>query len=652
MHYLVLLAPIFFIANNASANSEKENANLIQRTLKSTVIIESILKTGEAGFGSGFFIDEKGSILTNHHVVTDSKELSVRLIGGKSSYVGSVSSISEKHDLAIIKTSINNPSLQLADDSEVKVGDEVYAIGNPYGLQGTVSKGIVSAIREYGKFDKIFQITAPISRGSSGGPVINSSGEVIAVAVAGIVEGQNLNFAIPISYIAKLNGDSDEPSSEKLKLLQMVKSIEDNEDNFLLRALSKALHHTSDKLKKIDRENSSFPKILESNGVPYSGWIDWSNPPLITGISEYKDGLVDGISASWGEDGIIFIQTHRQGFSDGILKSYFDDVKKPFRLYYVKNGKRHGVYKEWFPDGEIWRIQKYKMGKLHGDQQYFYYGSQVKQFEKYFEEGKLLSLIGWKTNGQRSPSLISKGKGKSYTYNPRNGNLHYIEEFSKGEQTSKTTFYNDGINKYKHAAYENWDYQKFKGTQRVTYWHRNGTKESEFLMEDLDYVSGLGWDPQGKRDETKISNGNGKIVFYSENGDKRIFEVIDGRQKSEVLKDISPLKARTPTAEELIEIEKFLKSGSGEDSKFKVMNKKAYGDIAKRWVEIGPELVAIELQNWARKRRFGDAIEIFEILDSKDKATIIAFLLNSKKSELIELADALAMRERDFISKP
>ena len=153
------------------------------------------------------------------------------------------------------------------------------------------------------------------------------------------------------------------------------------------------------------------------------------------------------------------------------------------------------------------------MGKLHGDQQYFYYGSQVKQFEKYFEEGKLLSLIGWKTNGQRSPSLISKGKGKSYTYNPRNGNLHYIEEFSKGEQTSKTTFYNDGINKYKHAAYENWDYQKFKGTQRVTYWHRNGTKESEFLMEDLDYVSGLGWDPQGKRDETKISNGNGKIVF-------------------------------------------------------------------------------------------------------------------------------------------
>ena len=82
------------------------------------------------------------------------------------------------------------------------------------------------------------------------------------------------------------------------------------------------------------------------------------------------------------------------------------------------------------------------------------------------------------------------------------------------------------------------------------------------------------------------------------------------------------------------------------------MNKKAYGDIAKRWVEMGPELAAIELQNRARKRRFGEAIEIFEILDSKDKATIIVFLLNSKKSELIELADALAMRERDFIPKP
>ena len=153
------------------------------------------------------------------------------------------------------------------------------------------------------------------------------------------MEGQNLNFAIPISYIDKLNGDSDEPSSEKLKLLQLVKSIEDNQDNFLLRALSKALHHTSDKLTKIDRENSSFPKILESNGVPYSGWIDWSNPPLITGVSQYKDGLVDGIAASWGEDGIIFIQTYRQGSSDGISKSYFHDVKKPFRLYYVKTGR-------------------------------------------------------------------------------------------------------------------------------------------------------------------------------------------------------------------------------------------------------------------------------------------------------------------------
>ena len=67
---------------------------------------------------------------------------------------------------------------------------------------------------------------------------------------------------------------------------------------------------------------------------------------------------------------------------------------------------------------------------------------------------------------------------------------------------------------------------------------------------------------------------------------------------------------------------------------------------------MGPELAAIELQNWARKRRFGEALEIFETLDSRDKATIIAFLLNSKKSEFIELADALAMRESDFILKP
>ena len=91
----------------------------------------------------------------------------------------------------------------MATANRVAVGDEVYAIGNPQGLEGTFSQGIVSSIRQIGS-DTLFQITAPISPGSSGGPVLNAQGKVIGIAVATFSGGQNLNFAIPASYLTLL----------------------------------------------------------------------------------------------------------------------------------------------------------------------------------------------------------------------------------------------------------------------------------------------------------------------------------------------------------------------------------------------------------------------------------------------------------------
>ena len=83
------------------------------------------------------------------------------------------------------------------------MGERVYAVGNPQGLEGTFSRGIVSGIRNVGD-DKILQVTAPISPGSSGGPILNDRGEVIGVSVATFKGGQDLNFAIPSSYLATL----------------------------------------------------------------------------------------------------------------------------------------------------------------------------------------------------------------------------------------------------------------------------------------------------------------------------------------------------------------------------------------------------------------------------------------------------------------
>jgi hypothetical protein len=111
--------------------------------------------------------------------------------------------------LAVAGTDI--PPLSIGDSGQVAVGDDVYVVGNPRGLEGTFSQGIVSSIRTVGT-DNLLQITAPISPGSSGGPVLNGQGRVIGVAVATFRGGQNLNFAIPASYLTSLLKKATPPS--------------------------------------------------------------------------------------------------------------------------------------------------------------------------------------------------------------------------------------------------------------------------------------------------------------------------------------------------------------------------------------------------------------------------------------------------------
>ena len=107
-------------------------------------------------------------------------------------------------DLALLRLQdAQAPALALGESSEVAVGDEIFAVGNPRGLEGTFSAGIISGIRRVGQ-DTLLQVTAPISPGSSGGPILNGRGEVIGVAVASFTGGQNLNFAVPADYLKAL----------------------------------------------------------------------------------------------------------------------------------------------------------------------------------------------------------------------------------------------------------------------------------------------------------------------------------------------------------------------------------------------------------------------------------------------------------------
>ena len=156
--------------------------------------------------GSGFFVT-RGMIATNLHVVEGVFKGYVKRVGKDRKYsIAGIVAMDSQQDLAILRVSnVSTPTLPLGNSDAIQIGESVYAVGNPKGyLEGTFTEGVVSGIREFRTGSRRIQISAPISKGSSGGPVLNSKGEVIGVAVSRLTDGQNLNFAIPSNYLKKL----------------------------------------------------------------------------------------------------------------------------------------------------------------------------------------------------------------------------------------------------------------------------------------------------------------------------------------------------------------------------------------------------------------------------------------------------------------
>lgn len=206
MKTLTLVIIIFLVGPCSTIASSAQTARQIaQRTFSSVVLVVTQDSRGQPlALGSGFFV-APNVVVTNLHVIKDAERAYSKIVGEniKRDVLGTVAT-DAAHDLALLQvTGTKAPKLTLGDSRQIAVGDEVYAVGNPRGLEGTFSQGIVSGIRELGR-DKVLQITAPISPGSSGGPVLNAHGEVIGVAAAAFKDSQNLNFAIPSSYVAAL----------------------------------------------------------------------------------------------------------------------------------------------------------------------------------------------------------------------------------------------------------------------------------------------------------------------------------------------------------------------------------------------------------------------------------------------------------------
>jgi S1-C subfamily serine protease len=178
---------------------------IARRVLPSVVLVVMEDSAGKPiSFGSGFFV-KPNLVATSNHVVKGGHLGYIKLVGQTTTHrIVSVVARSAEKDLALLSVGDANASaLALEASNQPQVGDEVYVAGNPEGLEGTFSQGIVSSIRRAGP-GSLIQITAPISPGSSGGPVLNSNGKVIGIAVASFKGGQNLNFAIPAPYLAQL----------------------------------------------------------------------------------------------------------------------------------------------------------------------------------------------------------------------------------------------------------------------------------------------------------------------------------------------------------------------------------------------------------------------------------------------------------------
>lgn len=157
------------------------------------------------GYGSGFFV-EVNKIATNFHVIEGAARGIAKHVGQETMYtIEGFCAVNEKRDLAVLQVSASSVQpLTIADSDAVEIGEKIYVVGNPKGyLEGTFSEGIISGIR-LEETDKLLQLTAPISPGSSGGPVLNNKAEVIGISVATIKGGQNLNFAIPSNFLKDL----------------------------------------------------------------------------------------------------------------------------------------------------------------------------------------------------------------------------------------------------------------------------------------------------------------------------------------------------------------------------------------------------------------------------------------------------------------
>ena len=379
----ILSAVVFLFVPFIKVQSQDLLPDLVRRIKPSAVAIETFDSRGEKlSRGSGFFI-AADRVVTNRHVIDNAFRAEVHSYNGSVYPVRGVIAVDAEGDLALLR--VEAPPNQVRplqlDKTSPQEGESVVVIGNPFGLEGSVTNGIVSAVRDIPTFGRIIQITAPISPGSSGSPVVNMQGQVIGVATLQITGGQSVNFAIPSERISQLQGGA------LLSLSDLVATTGRNKRAKAVQSFRDGLSF----LSKDDCENALpyFEKAVESDSNYAEAWAQ-------AGFCKEKLGRhADAIEAS--KKAVNLRPSAESYFNIGLANYYlkqYRDAAESYRqsikldpynaadAYYALGL----VYRDWGrPDDEI---QAYKQAiRLRQDYTSAYerLGSRYLKSKKYSE---------------------------------------------------------------------------------------------------------------------------------------------------------------------------------------------------------------------------------------------------------------------------
>jgi tetratricopeptide (TPR) repeat protein len=375
---------LFLIAGMAPQGQAQDHLpDLVRRIKPSAVAIETYDVRGEKlSRGSGFFVDVD-RVVTNRHVIDNAYRAEVHSSNGSTYPVKGVVAIDAEGDIALLKVDAppNQVRPLLLDKTSPQEGESIVVIGNPFGLEGSVTNGIVSAVRDIPTFGRIIQITAPISPGSSGSPVVNMQGQVIGVATLQITGGQSINFAIPSERISQLQ------SGALLSLPDLVAASGRNKRAKAVQAFRDGLSF----LSKDDCEKALpyFEKAVESDGNYAEAWAQ-------TGFCREKVGRhSEAIEAS--KKAVSLRPSAESYFNIGLANYYLknyreaaENYRQAIRLDPYNAADAHYalglVYRDWGRPEE--EIQAYKQAiKLKPDyvSAYERLGSRYLRSKKYPE---------------------------------------------------------------------------------------------------------------------------------------------------------------------------------------------------------------------------------------------------------------------------